>query len=87
MMFTQNRNYLLLFYVVGFSALLEAQSHRIDQPLQVQKLSNGWILAEGEAHVTNITPEEARRRALQDARERAIMFANLRGRIGSSVGF
>jgi len=47
----------------------------VQQPLQVRSLGDGWFEAEGEAHVVNITPEEAQRRALQDARERAIMYA------------
>ncbi len=50
-------------------------SEWMNRPLQVRELGDGWIEVEGEAQVVNITPEEARRRALQDARERAIMFA------------
>ena len=32
----------------------------MDHPLQGRDLGNGWIEAEGEAQVVNITPEEAR---------------------------
>jgi len=46
-----------------------------DRLLRLEKLGDGWVEAEGQARLVNITPEEARRRALQDARERAIMFA------------
>ena len=47
----------------------------VNHPLQVRALGDGWFEAEGEAQVVNITPEEAQRGALQDARERAIMSA------------
>ena len=44
-------------------------------PLTVRPLDDGWVETEGEARVINITPEAARRRALQAARQRAIEYA------------
>jgi hypothetical protein len=44
-------------------------------PLEIRALGNGWVLSEGQATVANITPEEARRLALERARHRAIEFA------------
>ena len=41
---------------------------------EVVDLGGGWVEAVGEALIANLTPEEAKRRALQDARERAVMY-------------
>ena len=65
----------VVFCLAGLPFLLAAQSSQMNRPLQVRYLEDGWIEAEGEAQVINITPEEARRRALQKAREQAISFA------------
>lgn len=51
-----------------------AQPGEMPRALQARAVAGGWIESEGLAQVVNITPEEARARALQDARERAIMF-------------
>ena len=45
------------------------------QSAPVRDLGGGWYEAVGTAPLVNITPEQARRRALQDAREQALMFA------------
>ena len=66
--------YYLIFLGISCPSLVEGSS-LLDRPLQVHDLGGGWIQAEGEAQVVNITPEEARKRALQYARERAIMHA------------
>lgn len=55
--------------------MLSAQPNQLDRSLGVRDLGNGWIEAEGQVQVVNITPEEAQQRALQDARHRAIAFA------------
>jgi len=65
----------LAFWMIGCSAEINAQTSSIDHPLQIRDLGDDWIEVEGESQVVNITPEEARRRALKDARERAILFA------------
>lgn len=54
---------------------MAAQSGPSNRPLAVRKLGGGWVEAEGQEQVVNIAPEEARRRALQAAREQAIAFA------------
>lgn len=41
----------------------------------VRALADGWIETVGEAQLSDITPDEARARALQAAREEAIAFA------------
>lgn len=51
------------------------QSNGIEQALWVRDLGDSWIETEGQAQVANITPEEAQRRALQEARNRAIEYA------------
>ena len=66
--------YSLIFLGISCPSLVEGSS-LLDRPLQVHDLGGGWVQAEGEAQVVNITPEEARKRALQNARERAIMHA------------
>ena len=63
----------LLILWVG-AEVAAAQLEEMARPLQVRAVGDGWIESEGLAQVVNITPEEARIRALQDARERAIMF-------------
>lgn len=65
--------YLLFLFITCSPGVVWAES--MDRPLRLERLRGGWIEAEGQARLVNITPEEARRRALQDARERAIMFA------------
>lgn len=40
----------------------------------VRDLGDGWVEAIGEAYLTNITPEEAKRRALENARQEAIRY-------------
>lgn len=67
--------YLAMVAMALLPALVDAQTARPYRSLMVRALEGGWIEAEGEAQVSNITPEEARRRALQDAREQAILFA------------
>jgi hypothetical protein len=47
----------------------------IDQPLQVRDLGDGWFEAEGQYPAVGVTPDEAGRRAVQDARDRAVMSA------------
>lgn len=41
----------------------------------VKDLGGGWYEAVGQASVINITPEEARRRAVQSARDAALVYA------------
>ena len=42
---------------------------------KVRALGDGWFEAEAAVVLANISPEEARRRALQEARDRALAFA------------
>ena len=63
----------LLILWVG-AEVAAAQLEEMARPLQVRAVGDGWIESEGLAQVVNITPEEAQVWALQDARERAIMF-------------
>lgn len=53
-------------------------SQRLEREVReskVRKLGGGWVEAVGEAYLVNITPEQAEKQALEDAREQAIMCA------------
>lgn len=65
---------LLFLWLAWVPGYLAAQTG-LEQSLQVRDLGDGWFEAEGEAPAVNITPEAARQQALEDARQRAIMFA------------
>lgn len=60
--------------------LLSTASHGQDVVVRkgpsIQDLGDGWYEAIAEAYVVNITPEEARRQALDNARNKALAHAN-----------
>jgi len=50
-------------------------SQKMMEEPSVCYLGNGWVEAIGDAYLINITPEEARRQALENARAEAIRYA------------
>ena len=60
-------------WVLGWVFL--CPNRALSQEIPVRDLGKGWYEVIGLAPLVNITPEQARRRALQDARQQALMFA------------